>query len=210
MIFPEFSDALNPRRNSTCAWSGLAGEQPLFVVAWAGRSSARLDCHLVMNSESPVVRKIAWHYTIPQLLIMLVLITLGWRIFSPDDFWSGSVYGVVAYLVYSFGSKSILLKNHRRGIYFEKLGSYDDAIGEFQLSYQFLNRHQWVDKYRCVTMLDSSAVPYQEMALCNIAYSHVQLQQPVQALQYYRRALAEFPESEMAKNGVLHVDAGSK
>jgi len=163
-----------------------------------------------MSSEARVVRKIAWHYTIPQLLIMLVLIILGWKILSPQDFWRGSVYGVVVYLVYSFGSRSIILKNHRRGIYLSKLGSYADAIDEFQLSYRFLSRHQWVDRYRCVTMLDSSAIPYREMALCNIAYSHVHLQEPAQALQYYRRALTEFPESELAKNGVLHLEAGGK
>jgi tetratricopeptide (TPR) repeat protein len=161
----------------------------------------------IMNSRLPIVRKIAWVYTIPHLLIMFALMVVGFGIFSPNDFWRGSIYGVAAYLVYSFGSRGVLLKNHRRGIYFAKLNSYHDAIREFQLSYQFLGRHQWVDKYRFIVMLDSSAVSYREMALCNIAYSHVQLQEPVQALQYYRRALEEFPESEMAKDGVVHVEA---
>jgi len=30
-------------RNPTSAWSGLARESPLFIVAWASRSSATLD-----------------------------------------------------------------------------------------------------------------------------------------------------------------------
>jgi len=32
-----------PSRRRTTAWSGLAGEWPLFEVAWASRSSARFD-----------------------------------------------------------------------------------------------------------------------------------------------------------------------
>ena len=140
---------------------------------------------------------------------MFALMIAGWQVFSPNDFWRGSAFGVVAYLVYSFGSKSILLKNHRRGIYFAKLGSYQDAIREFQLSYQFLDKHKWVDTYRFLVMLDSSAISYREMALCNVAYSHAQLGQPAEALQYYRRALQEFPESELARNGVLHIEAES-
>src|SRR5262245_12935907 len=154
------------------------------------------DDYLIVNSQLPIVRKIAWVYTIPHLVIMFVLIIVGWRIFSPSDFWVGSIYGAAAYLVYSFGSKSILLKNHRRGINFAKLGSYRDEILEFQRSYEFLDKHQWLDKYRCIVMLDSSAVSYREMALCNIAYAHAQQQENVQALQCYRRVLEEFPESE--------------
>src|SRR5215207_2221557 len=162
-----------------------------------------------MNSQLPIVQKTAWLCIFPQLLIMFVLMIVGWRTLSPDNFWRGSVYGVVAYLVYSFGSKNILLKSHRRGIYYAKLSSFREAIREFQLSYEFLNKHRWVDRYRCIVMLDSSAVSYREMALCNIAYSHAQLQQHFQALQCYRRALEEFPESELAQNGVVHVESGN-
>jgi hypothetical protein len=38
-----------------------------------------------------------------------------------------------------------------------------------------LNRYAWIDKYRFIIMLDSSAIAYSEMALCNIAYSYIQL-----------------------------------
>ena len=160
-----------------------------------------------MNSQLQIVRKTAWLYTVPQLLIMLSLMVVAWEVFSRSDFWRGSAYGAAAYLVYSFGAKSILLRNHRKGIYFAKRNSYRDAIREFQFSYEFLYKHQWVDKYRFLVMLDSSAVSYREMALCNIAYSHAQLQEYVQALKYYRRALQQFPESELAKNGVAYIEA---
>jgi tetratricopeptide (TPR) repeat protein len=158
-----------------------------------------------MNSQPPIVRKTAWLYTIPQLLILFALMIVG-AIFSANNFGYGGAYGAAAFLIYSFGSKSVLLRNHRKGIYFAKLNSYQNALREFQLSYQFLDKHQWVDKYRFLVMLDSSAISYREMALCNIAYSHVQLRQPVEALQYYRRALEQFPKSHLAKDGIAHVE----
>jgi hypothetical protein len=56
-------------------------------------------------------------------------------------------------------------------------------------------------------MLDSSAVSYREMALCNIAYSYAQLNDRSAALQSYRRAVEEFPESEMAKSGISYLES---
>ena len=54
-------------------------------------------------------------------------------------------------------------------------------------------------------MLDSSALSYREMALVNIAYSYVQLDEKATALKYYQRALEEFPESKMAQSGIEYV-----
>lgn len=160
-----------------------------------------------MNDKVPIVRKSSWLSLIPQLLILFALAVLSWQIFSPDDFWRGSVWGPVVYLLYSFGSKSILLQHHRRGIQFARLNRHDDAIREFESSYQFLTRHEWVDRFRFITMLDSSAVSYREMALCNIAYSYAQLGDYLPALQYYQRALEQFPESDQAKEGVRHIES---
>jgi Tfp pilus assembly protein PilF len=54
-------------------------------------------------------------------------------------------------------------------------------------------------------MLDSSAIPYREMALCNMAFSYVQLDQKEKAEHYYRKALQHFPESDLAKSGLEYV-----
>ena len=160
-----------------------------------------------MNDQAPIVRKTSWLSLIPQVLMLFALIIVSWKIVSPDNFWRGSIWGPAVYLLYSFGSKAILLKHHRKGIQLSKLNRYDDAIPEFESSYQFLSRYEWVDKFRFITMLDSSAVSYREMALCNIAYAHVQLGENLAALQYYRRALEEFPQSDLAKTGVLQLEA---
>jgi tetratricopeptide (TPR) repeat protein len=174
----------------------------------ARRLIRALDCLSLMSANIPTVRRIAWSYTIPHLLLMLGLILLLWKVQFPDKLDLALLYGALVYLGYSFGSKAVLLKHHRRGINLSKLGLFREAIPEFQSSYSFLNKYPWIDKYRFITMLDSSAISYREMALCNIAYSYIQLEEKGRAQEYYRKALVEFPESHMAKSGLEYVESG--
>jgi hypothetical protein len=161
-----------------------------------------------MSANIPTVKRIAWSYTILHLLLMLGLILLLWKVKFPDRYDLAMLYGALVYLAYSYGSKSILLKYQRRGVTLTKLGLFRESITEFQASYSFFSKYAWIDKYRFLTMLDSSAVPYREMALCNIAYSHIQLDEKFKAQEYYQRALTEFPESSIAKNGLEYIESG--
>jgi tetratricopeptide (TPR) repeat protein len=160
-----------------------------------------------MSAEIPIVRRIAWWYTVPHLLVMFGLILLLWRVQFPNNLDLAVLYGALGYLVYSFGSKALLLRHHRRGISLSKLKLFREAIPEFQASYSYLSKYSWLDKYRFITMLDSSAVPYREMALCNIAFSYAQVEEKLRAEEYYRKALEEFPESVMAKSGLEYVES---
>lgn len=163
-----------------------------------------------MDAESPIVRSVAWLYTIPQLLLMLGLGLVFWKLRLAREFGQGLLYSAIVYLIYSFGSKTILLKHHKSGISFLKLNQFREAISAFQSSYSFLAKYSWIDKYRFLTMLDSSAVPYREMALCNIAFAHVQLEETEEAQEHYKRTLAEFPESIMAKSSLDHLESGKR
>ncbi len=160
-----------------------------------------------MSANVPIVKRIAWAYTVPHLLLMFGLIWFLWKVQFPDRFDVAMLYGACCYLVYSFGSKAVLLKHHRRGISLSKVGSFREAIIEFQASYSFLRKFEWVDKFRFVTLLDSSAITYREMALCNIAFAYFQLGEKSKSKEFYQKALAEFPSSDMAKSGLDFVDA---
>lgn len=161
-----------------------------------------------MRANIPTVRRIAWSYTVLHLLLMLGLILLLWKVRFPDRRDLAMLYGALVYLAYSYGSKSILLKNQRRGVNLMKLGLFRESILEFQSSYLFFSKYAWIDKYRFLTMLDSSAVPYREMALCNIAYSYIQLDEKFKAQEYYQKALAEFSRSYIAKSGLEYIESG--
>ena len=158
----------------------------------------------------PIVKRIAWLYTLPQLLVMFGLILVLWKVQFPNRFDLAMLYGALGYLVYSFVSKALLLRHHRRGIRLSKLKLFREAIPEFQSSYSFLNKYSWLDKYRFITMLDSSAIPYREMALCNVAFSYAQVEEKSRAEEYYQKALEEFPESVMAKVGIEYVESGER
>lgn len=169
------------------------------------RIAKRCFAPKMISAEPPIVRKIAWAYIVPQLILLFLLTVFFWKAFLLTNFPMAAVYGPVVYLSYSFGSKSLLLRYHREGIRLSKLQAFREAIDKFQESYRFLQEHSWLDKYRFITMLDSSAVSYREMALVNIAFSHVQLDEKAIALKYYQRALQEFPESEMAQIGIEYL-----
>lgn len=160
-----------------------------------------------MSANIPIVRRIAWSYTVPHLLLMFGLILFLWQVLFPGKLTLAMLSGALAYLAYSFGSKAILLRRHKRGIGLSRLGLFREAIAEFGASYLFLSNYPWLDEYRFFTMLDSSAVPYREMALCNIAFSHLQLDERAEAREYYRKALDEFPKSEMARDGLVYVES---
>jgi tetratricopeptide (TPR) repeat protein len=160
-----------------------------------------------MSARIPIVKRAAWPSLIPQLLLMFGLILLFWLIKFTDQFNLAVVYGTLAYLVYSFGSKAIILRHHRQGMNLSKLGRFREATDEFKASHAFFSEYWWIDKYRFITMLDSSAISYREMALCNTAFSYIQLNETAKAEQFYRKALQEFPDSEIAKSGLEYIQS---
>ncbi|MCI0491167.1 MAG: tetratricopeptide repeat protein [Blastocatellia bacterium] len=133
---------------------------------------------------------------------MATIVVLLWRFIYPDSIEEAVFYGVAAYLAYSFGSKAMLLSHHRQGISLINQESFQEAIRAFQASYARFSRWPWLDRFRFLTLLDSSAISYREMALCNIAYCYLRLGQTEQAQEYYRKALSQFPESELAELGL--------
>jgi hypothetical protein len=87
-----------------------------------------------MSAQTPIVKKIAWAYTVPQLILMFLLTLFFWKAFPPISVTTAAAYGAVVYLLYSFGSKSFLLKYHRAGIHLAKVQQFREAIDKFQRS----------------------------------------------------------------------------
>lgn len=151
-----------------------------------------------MASNKPVVRQIAWISLILNVILILLLRFLLGSIIS-----SGTA-DLLVLLLYFF---IVLLlrsvpRNHRRGMKFFKSGQYEQAVSEFQKSYEFFTTHTWIDKYRYFFLLSSSRISYTEMALLNTAFCYAQSGQRTLAIEYYEKALAQFPDSEMAKSAL--------
>ncbi len=151
-----------------------------------------------MSSTAPVIRKIAWVSLIPHMLV-LGLLTLLFYQFFPEYYILASA-GV--YLFTSQLLRRTLAADHRKGMIKFRTGNFETAISYFKKSYSFFKKHEWIDKFRYLTLLSSSRLSYREMALNNIAFCYGQLGDGVRSKEYYLKTLDEFPNSGIAQAGL--------
>jgi tetratricopeptide (TPR) repeat protein len=151
-----------------------------------------------MSSNVSVVRQIAWLSLLPQFLFALLLIFMYHQLRFPDP----PFYGLVSYLIISFSLRTFIPHSHNKGMKLVKKDNFAEAIPCFERSYNFFTKNNWVDKYRFITLLSSSAMSYREMSLTNIALCYAQLGDDSKAREYYQITLQEFPKSEIAKSGL--------
>ena len=135
---------------------------------------------------------------------MGLLIGAGWFVGLPYY----PAVGAGVYLVYSIGSRFLLLRAHRAGMRLVRREQFSDAIPHFQHSYEFFTHHRWIDDWRFVTLLSSSEISHREMALVNLAFCHAQLGSGEKAREYYLQAVREYPGSPVAEAGLRMIEAG--
>jgi len=118
----------------------------------------------------------------------------------------GSRYALLAGLstgfAYAIASKQLISFHHRRGIRLVRARQWADAASAFRQSYSFFSRHPWLDRYRAVFLMSSSAPSYREMALLNEAFALAQQGLHTEARSVYERTLIEFPDSPIAESAL--------
>ncbi|WP_269241858.1 tetratricopeptide repeat protein [Flavobacterium limnophilum] len=149
-----------------------------------------------MASKIPVIKQVAWISLIPQIAFILILIS----IYNQFGFKDAGLYGALTYLILSMGLRYFIPKNHREGMKLTKNNQFEKAIAEYEKSYQFFTKNDWIDKYRFITLLSSSKMNYREMALCNIAFCYGQIGNGTKAIEFYQKTLVEFPENGIAES----------
>lgn len=80
----------------------------------------------------------------------------------------GMMAGAACYLVLANGLRGILLRHHRNGVKFMNARQYDRAADAFEASLLFFTQHEWVDKYRYITMFQASQASYKQMDMYNL------------------------------------------
>ena len=150
--------------------------------------------------KQPRITHWTWKKVLPQLLSLFVLITISFIIAPEVSKKNAIVLGALVFIVYSQGSRMIILRNHNNGLKESDKGNYEKAIEGFQRSSDFLNRYSWIDKYRSIVLMSPSVIEYREMALMNIAHAYNQLGNQDKVREYLERTLKEYPESILAKN----------
>jgi len=133
------------------------------------------------------IRKRNYLYETVIVLILLLFCAAGAMLCTWTDARRGAGVGACAYLLLAAVLRSTLQRHHRRGIRLYNRGQNEAAIEAFRASYDFYTRHPWIDRYRCITMLSSSAMPYKHMALRNLAACHARMGNAGKALEYLER-----------------------
>ena len=57
-----------------------------------------------MDTAAPIVKKFAWLYTIPQLILILLLTGLFWKLFVPASLSTAAGYAALAFLRVKVGA----------------------------------------------------------------------------------------------------------
>lgn len=137
---------------------------------------------------------------IPIVLAVLVLIMLFVTILPDEIDRLGFIFGPFVFFLYYFGIRKLLTGQLQKGLKAFDKDNWDESIVFFESTYDFFNRHPWIDKYRSIVLMESSAIEYREMALMNIAVAYGQMGNQDKVRQYCEWTLREFPESIVAKN----------
>ena len=159
-----------------------------------------------MSSKTPTIKQVNWLSLLPHLIVMS-LIYLAWSKFTHQE---AVIYMAATYLTLSYFLRTQIPKFHREGIKLVKKEDFEEAIPYFEKSYEFFEKHKWVDKYRFITLLSSSRMTYQEMALANIGFCYGQLGNGEKSKEYYTRTLKEFPENGLAKASLKMLNSMNK
>jgi len=147
-----------------------------------------------MTSNVPVVKQVAWAYSIPQLLL-LAFIAYGFYLLK---FNNPAFIGALTYIALSFILKKVLAKAHREGMTLVKHQKYIEAIPCFEKSVIHFYKNKWLDNYRFLTLLSSSKLSYREMGMCNIAFCYSQTGDGLKAKAIYQQVIKEYPENGLA------------
>ncbi|MBC7845114.1 MAG: hypothetical protein H7Y10_01320 [Flavobacterium sp.] len=156
-----------------------------------------------MASNPPIIKQVAWASLIPQIAFILILIS----IYNQFGFEDAGLYGALTYLFLSIGLRYFIPENHRKGIQLTKINQFEKAISEYEKSYEFFTKNDWIDKYRFITLLSSSKMNYREMALCNIAFCYSQIGNGTKAIEFYKKTLEEFPENGLAQSALKMLNS---
>ncbi len=142
--------------------------------------------------KNKIIRPRNYLYEFIVIFIGLLLIGIWWIILRSTH--KAILFGCLSYLILAWCLRFIFQKHHMNGMRFLRAKNYSHAAAAFQQSHDFFEKHAFIDKYRVITMLSSSAIPYQQMALNNMGICYLYMGEDAKALDVFKK-LAELNSS---------------
>jgi len=128
-------------------------------------------------------------------VIEILVIFLAWIPFT-QSIAHAAIAGGLTYYPLAWTLRLTLQRHHRAGMRHLRKKRYEEALVCFYKSEAFFKKHAWVDRYRFITMFNSSAYSYHEMALHNQAYALAHLDRVTEACAALEKLLLIAPERE--------------
>jgi tetratricopeptide (TPR) repeat protein len=148
-----------------------------------------------MNPSTSILKQIAWLALIPQFLFAFLLIVLWHQLHVSDP----ALYGLATFIIISYCLRTFIPLSFNKAMKLVKKEKFAEAIPYFEKSYRFFSENLWIDKYRWITLLSSSAISYQEMALTNITLCYAKIGDELKLNEFYEKVKSEFPKSNLIK-----------
>lgn len=150
--------------------------------------------------SQPLINYISWKSILPPLLVAAALILLANFLLPVRELAEAFVVGGGVFVAYTFGSRHFIASANRRGLKAVARGEYDSAVEHFKESHAFFSKHEWLDRYRSVTLMSPSLWSYREVALMNILTAYVRKKDFAAATEACRRVLEDFPDNQIAQS----------
>lgn len=83
---------------------------------------------------------------------------------------------------------------------------FDGAIAHFEKAAAFFERHEWIDRFRWITILSVSAPSLRELSLINLGFCHAMAGNKEQSKRSYQHALETYPQSLLAKEALRMIE----
>ena len=154
-------------------------------------------------SKVPIVHPLSWRNVVVTLGLLVVFVAVG----AAFGGVSGAFAGTLGYLAVSLFLRKAFTRHHSRGIRYCKRLEFDQAIPEFETSMQFFQEHEWVDRYRAITVFSVSEMTYREMAMVSLGFCHAQIGDGAAARGWYEQCLKEYPANVMAQSALRFFDS---
>lgn len=121
-----------------------------------------------------------------------------------------TLLGLWAYVMISISLRLGITPAHRKGVQAVKAGRFADAIPYFEQSRAYFEKRPWLDRYRYLLLLSTTAWSYREMAMANRAFCLSQLGRRTDSINAYEEVLREYPESALATVALRMLLANDK
>ena len=160
--------------------------------------------------DIPMIKKVSYLRLIPQIMFLLLINYLLDVFKIASDFIPVIFYSIIILVLYQYLIRYTLTIEHAKGIILLKKGKFAEAIEHFSNSFDFFDKHRYLDKWRSILFLNPTQYDYRELALTNMAFCYTQIGNGDKAKELYEKCLREYPKNGIAFSALNIMNSVTK